>query len=259
VTLAEADTRLPRHAVLAELDGALDHGPVFLHPGDALFGERLHVMTDRYQAGGVDVVLPAETSVAGHDPRDGWLATTAMVLGPDTRPLVRELSEPAADGEDLIELLLHSDYRLAVTELAEQWAYEDSTDALLAGNRLVLDALRGGALDPGLSESNEFHGRVTVGRGVFMSGCVVHGPVSIGDRAVLEDSFIGPYTAIGRGVVLSGAEVENSIVLTDAEIRHPGQRIVSSIIGERARVTRSFELPQGMHLRLGPDSRITLS
>ena len=249
-----------RGTLLAALDQALGSGPVLLRSGEALFGDGVATMTARYRDGDVDAVLPAETSVtAPSDPAIHPLTRSAVVLGPGTRPLVRELRDPRADDEDLIEVLLHSDQRLAVTELAARWCYDDSLAALLAGNRTVLDALPDAALAAELREANELHGRIHIGLGVFISGCVVHGPVAIAARAVLEDSFIGPYTSIGSGAVLSGAEIDNAMVLDGAEIRHPGQRIVASIIGERARVTRRLELPQGMHLRLGPDSQVTFS
>jgi hypothetical protein len=70
---------------------------------------------------------------------------------------------------------------------------------------------------------------------------------------------VGPYTAIGAGALVSGADIDNSMVLPRAELRHPGWRIEASIIGERASVIRSFDLPKGLHLRLGPDSQVTLS
>jgi hypothetical protein len=31
------------------------------------------------------------------------------------------------------------------------------------------------------------------------------------------------------------------------------------VIGERACISRSFELPKGLHMRVGPDSQISLS
>lgn len=260
-TVDEAPPGAERRAVLGALTTALGEGPALLHPADALYGDALAAMLARYSRGDVDVALPAEASVASrHDPACGAVSESAIVLGQGARELLRSLAEPDADGEAPVAAMLHSDLRLAVCELPPRWSYDDSTDVLLAGNRLVLDELPArGPGEPSVAEGNELHGRVALGRGAFMSGCVIHGPVAIGDGAVLEDSFIGPYTSIGAGAVLSGAEIDNAIVLTQAEIRHPGQRIVASIIGQGACVSRSFELPRGMHLRLGPGSRVTLS
>lgn len=248
-----------RRAVLAEVEAALADGPVLLHPGDSLFRHQVAAMSERFSAGDVDTVLPAQASVAPVSVETQRRASdTLLALGPNTRPLIGELLSPSNEGEDLLTSLLHSTCRLAVCEESEHWAYSDSTEGLLAANRMMLDALPESSLE-GIGENNRVRGRVSVSPSAFLSNCVLHGPVSIADGVVLEDSFIGPYTAVGPAAIISGAEIENSMVLTAAEIRHPGSRIEGSIIGEQARVTRAFELPSGLHLRLGPGSRITLS
>jgi glucose-1-phosphate thymidylyltransferase len=144
-------------------------------------------------------------------------------------------------------------------EASRQWSYSDSTERLLAANRLVLDDLPAPLVDGSFGDGNEIHGRVVVSPRARVTSSTLHGPVVIDDDAVVEDSFIGPYTAIGRGATLAGAELDNSMVLSLAQIRHPGHRIEASIIGERASITRSFELPKGLHLHLGPGSRVIVS
>ena len=124
---------------------------------------------------------------------------------------------------------------------------------------MLLDALPVPAVEGEFGEGNRVHGRVAISPEARISGCTLHGPIVIDDGAVVEDSFIGPYTAIGAGAVVSGTDIDNSMVLARAELRHPGLRIEASIIGERASVIRSFDLPKGLHLRLGPDSHLTLS
>ena len=250
-----------RQAVLAEVQQALARGPVMLHPGDSLFRGQVAAMSERFGAGDVDTVLPVQASVEPlRDPAERRASDTIVVLGPGTRTLVEDLLSPKSEGEDLIATLLHSSCRLAVCDQTEHWVYSDTTEALLAANRLMLDALPDTVGPPtGFSENNRMHGRIVISPSAFVSNCVVYGPVSIADGAVLEDSFVGPYTAVGARAILSGTEIDNAMVLADAEIRHPGSRIEASIIGERARVTRGFELPSGLHMRLGPDSRITLS
>ena len=113
--------------------------------------------------------------------------------------------------------------------------------------------------DSPIGDDNVVHGRVAISSTARLSGCVLHGPVSVDDGAVIEDSYVGPYTAVGAGAILIGAEIDNTMVLAGAEITHPGQRIEGSIIGERASVVRSFALPRGLHMRLEPQSRVTLS
>ena len=260
VTYLEAPAPQPWETVLSELEQALADGPVLLHPGDSLYGRQLGAMRDRFNAGDVDSVLPEQASVQGlRPPADRRVSDTVLVLGPGTRPLLRDLLSPAGEGDDLVATLLHSDCRLAVCEQSAHWRYDASTDALLAANRMMLDALPAESEPDSFGENNRLHGRIAISPSAYISNCLIYGPVSIDDRAVLEDCFIGPYTAIGSDAILSGAEIDNTMILAGAEVRHPGVRIEGSIIGERARIVRSFELPKGLHMRLGPDSHLTFS
>jgi glucose-1-phosphate thymidylyltransferase len=260
VSYREASETDRRRTVLSEVERALSDGPVMLHPGDSLFRGQVIDMRERFQAGDVDTVLPAQASVEPlRHPDDRRASDTMLLLGPGTRSLVSDLLSPKSDGEDLVSALLHSECRLAVCEQTDHWTYSDTTEALLAANRMMLDAMPAVDGSSPFCENNRLHGRVAISPSAFVSDCVIHGPVSIAEAAVVEDSFVGPYTAIGPGVILSGAEVDNSMVLAAAEIRHPGSRIEGSIIGERARITRAFELPSGLHMRLGADSRVTLT
>jgi glucose-1-phosphate thymidylyltransferase len=260
VELVEAPETAPRRTVLAELEAALESEPVVLQPGDGLCPGLLGTMCARYRDGDVDLVLSAPDTVGTRpDHGPGRLVGSAVVLGPRTRALVAQMLEPDGDGDDLTEMLLTGGLRLAVCEGAGGWSYENSTVALLAGNRRVLDLLPDTPISEELASSNEMRGRIRVGNDVHASGCVIHGPVAIADRAVLEDSYIGPFTAIGPDTTLTGAELDDTIVLAGAEIRHPGHRITASIIGEGARVERTFQLPRGVQLRLGPHSRLSFS
>jgi glucose-1-phosphate thymidylyltransferase len=249
-----------RIALLSEVEEALSAGPVLMHPGDCLFGSQIAVMWERFQGGDVDSVLPAQGSAEPlRSPAQRRASDSAVLLGPATRPLLEDLITRAGAGNDLVDTLVQSECRLAVCEQGAQWRYSSSTDSLLAANRMLLDQLPDTAEAEGFGENNQFHGRIAVSPSAFISNCVLYGPVSIADRAVLEDSFIGPYTAIGPGATVSGTEIDNAMVLADAQVRHPGSRIEASIIGERSRVVRSFDLPQGIHLRLPPNSSVTLS
>ncbi len=252
-------------AVLSEIDDALSEGSVLVHPGDCLFPRQVAKMCERYEGGNVDLVLlgaeaRAPRRSAARDPRDpDRVCETALLLAPSTRPILHELLAPTESRRDLVDSLLESDIRTAVCDVGEHWFYGDSNDSLLAANRMLLDVLPVPAVEGEFGEGNRVHGRVAISPEARISGCTLHGPIVIDDGAVVEDSFVGPYTAIGAGAVVSGADIDNSMVLARAELRHPGLRIEASIIGERATVIRSFELPKGLHLRLGPDSQVTLS
>jgi glucose-1-phosphate thymidylyltransferase len=260
VEFIEAPDVAPQRQVLAELEAALGEEPVVLQPGDGLCPGLLGTMCERFRNGDVDLVLSAPDPVDGRlDRGHGRLSESALVLGPRTRTIIAGLLGPFGEEADLTDVLLHGDLRLAVCEGSGGWSYENSTAALLSGNRRVLDRMPDSPVAEEFAAGNEMRGRISVGSGVVASGCVIHGPVAIADHAILEDCYIGPFTAIGPHSVLSGAELDDTIVLAGAEVRHPGQRITGSIIGEGARIERTFQLPRGIQLRLGPHSRLTFS
>jgi len=257
------DRRLPR--LITEIEDALSRGPVLVYPGDSLFPHQIAVMCDRLRANAPDLVLlAAEIESPRRDPRHGvgepaGVCETPVLFAPSSRSALDELLARSEREGDLVDSLLVSDLRIDVCDLAEHWFYSGSSDALLAANRMMLDALPVPAAHGAFSGDNRVHGRVAISPGARVTKCTLHGPIVIDDGAVVEDCFVGPYTAISTGAVLTGTEIDNTMVLAGAEIHHPGARIEGSIIGERARVVRSFELPKGLHLRLGPGSQVTLS
>jgi glucose-1-phosphate thymidylyltransferase len=260
VSYVEAAGSGARYTVLSEIESALSEDAVLLHPGDGLFGSgRVIEMRQRIQVGDVDSVLPERADADAVPQGIERVSDAIMALGPRTRSLVTELLALGDDGDDLMSVLLASDSRLALCAGREPWRYSDTTAALLEANRLMLDLLEAPGSSHVTGENNRIRGRVAISSSAYLSDCVIQGPVTVAERAVIEDSFIGPYTAIGPDVVLSGAEIDNSMVLAGAEVRHPGSRIEGSILGERSQIMRNFELPRGLHLRLGPDSRLTLN
>lgn len=265
VSYSTASENDGRPAALAELGQAVVDEPVLVYPGDCLFPGEVSAMWERYAAGDVDaVVLGAgnggatrgRSVAAGRAER---VSSAPAIVGPEAAPVVDRLRTGGIGYHDLADWLRGSDYRVAVCELGGHWSYSDETGDLLIANRMMLDALPVPTVEGSFGDNNSVHGRVAVSSSARVSGSVLHGPVSVADDAVIEDSFVGPFTAIGAGAVLSGAELENTMVLAGAQISHPGQRIEGSIIGERASVVRSFALPRGLHMRLEPHTTVTLS
>lgn len=258
VSYADVSAGSERVAVLSELAEALSAEPVLFHPGDGLFRDQISAMVDRFATGDVAAVVPARAAGDAAHSNAAHVSYQPVLLAPETRPLVESLLASADESEDLVEALRRSEHRLAECGTGGGWRYDASTRALLEANRLILDAL-GPTENEAFGENNQFHGRVSVSSQASISSCVIYGPVAIADRAVLEDTFVGPYTAVGPDTILSGAEIDNAMVLAGAEIRHPGSRIAGSIIGERAHIRRAFELPRGLHVSLPAGSKITLS
>lgn len=264
VTYTDVEDSDGRSAMLAEIEQLASDEPVLLYPGDCLFPGQISAMWELFNAGDVDAVVLAPNAdsacrggaVAAEPASD--VALAPAIVGPAARAAVSELGGPELD-DGLAERLRARGCRVGVCQLAGHWRYSDTTEALLSANGMMLDALAVPPVDGSFENDNEVHGRVVISPSARVSGCTLHGPVAVDDGAIVEDSFVGPYTAIGAGAVVSGTEIDNAMVLVGAELRHPGYRIEASIIGERASVVRSFALPKGLHLRLEPHSRVTLS
>lgn len=145
-----------------------------------------------------------------------------------------------------------------VIELPALWHYDGTVDGILEANRIALDAMKRGRIGVDLSNAT-VQGRVHIDPSAQLDGAKLRGPVYIGPGVRLVETYVGPYTTIAAGVTLEGVEIENSIVLPEAQIRYPGRRLEASLVGEGALIGRDYSLPSALRLRVGPGSEIQLS
>jgi glucose-1-phosphate thymidylyltransferase len=87
---------------------------------------------------------------------------------------------------------------------------------------------------------------------------VVRGPAIIGRDAVIENAYVGPFTAVGDGVTIRGSEVEHSIILEGSSVTDVGVRIESSLLGRNVRVYRAATKPRAYNFMLGDRSQVGL-
>jgi len=138
------------------------------------------------------------------------------------------------------------------------WRFRDGADALLEGNRFALEGIAADYAAASLAGA-DIQGAVVAHASASIESSVVRGPVVIGPGARLLDAYVGPYTSIGRDVLVEGAEVEHSIVMPEASIRHLGGRLEASVVGTRARVFRDFRLPTALRLNVGEGAEVSLA
>src|SRR5215468_4389765 len=112
--------------------------------------------------------------------------------------------------------------------------------------------------DTGLLEDSEVLGRVVVEAGARLVRSTVRGPAIIGKSALVENAYIGPFTAVGDGVAVRGSEVEHSILLEGASVSDVGGRIESSLIGRNASIYRTTAKPRSFNFMLGDRSEVGL-
>ncbi len=251
--------------LISRLREAVDDRPALVHAGDCLFPGELPRLRAAFCAR--ELELAVLTSAPPAHPEDAWRDLrlpreepegTAFVLSGDAWAELEHVADERLAVRDLVERLRAAGRPVGCAPVRKAWCYRRSSECLLAGNQMLLDALPAGAAPDAAAEDCLIEGRVAASPTARIARSRLRGPVMIGAGAIVEDSFIGPYTAIGTGAVVVGAQVEYSMVLAEAEVRYPRYPLEASVIGERAVVAQSFELPAGLHLELGPDARVIL-
>jgi glucose-1-phosphate thymidylyltransferase len=260
----------------AHTEGALDGGPFVLHladcrqrgvalqppPGASLRADaRLFVSEE----GGDVVPLPAPGDAvaarARWQPPPRHRLTGVQVLGPAALGAARELADELTGAIGIARLadrVAERGGHVETVAVDDCWRYSGMIDDLLGENRRVLSQIEH-SVDPASLVDSTVHGVAAIHPTAQLASTLVRGPVVIGAHAELSDAYIGPYTAIGPGAVVRGTEVENSIVVAGARLRHVGLRLEASVIGRDAEVMRDFRLPRALHLWVGDRARIVLS
>jgi glucose-1-phosphate thymidylyltransferase len=166
--------------------------------------------------------------------------------------------EPSARGEleitDAIQWLLDHGERVRCELLTGWWIDTGKLTPLLEANRLLLEKIEtriGGSVD----QASSIEGRVVIGEGAEIVNSTIRGPVAIGADTRIEDSFVGPFSAIGNRCVVLRSEVEHSVVMDDSSILEIA-RLEDSLIGSNATVQRSRQKPRALRLMVGDHCQI---
>jgi glucose-1-phosphate thymidylyltransferase len=167
---------------------------------------------------------------------------------------------PSGRGEleitDAIQRLIDMGLTVQPHVIDGWWKDTGKLEDLLDANRLVLDTLE--ARVEGVVQDSELTGKVVVEAEAKVVRSHVRGPAILGRGAVIEDAYIGPFTAIGDGVTVRASEIEHSIVLEGSTITEVGGRIENSLIGRNVTVCRADAKPRAYHLMLGDRSQVGL-
>ena len=81
----------------------------------------------------------------------------------------------------------------------------------------------------------------------------------IGSNCHLENCFIGPYSSIANNATLIDTDLEHSVILEGAKIAGIHQRIIDSVIGQRAQLTLAPRRPKALRFLIGDDCQIELT
>jgi glucose-1-phosphate thymidylyltransferase len=159
---------------------------------------------------------------------------------------------------DAIQGLVHRGYRIQAHHVRGWWKDTGRPEDLLDANRLVLARLLRSI--QGNTEDSEVVGEVVLEAGARLVRSVIRGPAHIAQGALVEDSYIGPYTAIGQNARVIRSEVEFSILLNETEICDLPYRLDASVMGQGVSVQGNTNGPRKhtLQLVLGDHSRVKL-
>jgi glucose-1-phosphate thymidylyltransferase len=249
-----------------------DH-PLIVHAGDALAAAGLRGVVEEFHRTQPDALLVTEpwhaypetllVGARGGVRRDQEFSgldhvAPAVILSTDA---LRELAGFGAESSSIggtMAAVAEQGMSVAGRSLEGCWCYAADFDHLLEANRMILDRLNHLPAETEL-DSVRLEGRVAIHPSARIERTTIRGPAVIGGEAEIVDTFIGPYTSVGPGARLGGAEIEHSIILGGAAIRHVGHRIEASVIGADAEIEHDFGIPSAVRLRIGRRSSVTLS
>ncbi len=170
--------------------------------------------------------------------------------------------QPSARGEleitDAIQALISQQNQVEALQLQGWWLDTGKKDDLLEANRIILDTLLHQDKQGQIDDQSKIIGRVAIAATAQIINSTIRGPVIIGDHCRIENSFIGPYSSIADGVYIKDADLEHSVILQNAQILGIQQRIVDSVIGQRAKLTLAPRQPKALRFLIGDDSQIEL-
>jgi glucose-1-phosphate thymidylyltransferase len=175
--------------------------------------------------------------------------------------------QPSKRGEleitDAIQWLIDNGYQVSPHVHEGWWIDTGKPTDMLEANSFVMDEVltttpqdQRQHPESHIDEASQVDSRVIVEAGAKIVRSIVRGPAVIGKDAVIEDSFIGPYTSLASQVQIRNCEIERCIVLEESRIEDIEARLQDSLIGRRAKVRKANQKPRALKMNLGDYSNI---
>lgn len=159
---------------------------------------------------------------------------------------------------DAIQDMVDRGLRVEPHIVSGWWKDTGQVGDMLEANRLILDVQRR-RIDGDVDDESIIDGRVVIEAGARVVRSTVRGPAVIGAGTVIEDAYVGPYSAISDNCHVSNAEIEHSILWEGSSIRDLDARVESSLIGREVSIGRTDEKPRAYRFILGDSSTIGLT
>lgn len=252
-----------------------------MYLGDNLVGTDIDAFIRRFRASGSDaVILLKEVEDARHfgvaeidregrvvrllekpkEPPSNLALVGVYLFSAKIHEAINAI-RPSNRGEleitDAIQKLL--DWKLPVEShiLDGWWLDTGKKDDLLAANTVILDEWIQKDIQGQVDAVSQVTGRVQIGLEAKVSNSRIRGPVVIGERVLIRDSFIGPYSSIGNGSQISQSVVEHCVVLENCYIDGV-DRLEDSVLGRNVKISTHQGSHKALRLLVGDDSVIDL-
>ncbi len=158
---------------------------------------------------------------------------------------------------DAIQWLITRGHPVSSQVVRGFWKDTGEVEALLEGNRLVLESIEA-RIEGKVDKASRLAGRVVVEAGAEVVASTIRGPAVVGTGARIVESYLGPYTAVGDGCEVTRSEVEHSVILAESRIVDI-DRLADSLVGRQAEIVRGRARPAAHRLVLGDHSRVELA
>jgi glucose-1-phosphate thymidylyltransferase len=167
---------------------------------------------------------------------------------------------PSARGEleitDTLQWLLDHGGDVRADVVAGEWIDTGKHDDLLAANRMILETLQGNTSGGSIDAASRLHGKVVLQESCRIVNSVISGPAIIGERTLIENAYVGPFSSVGHDCRIVESEISGSVIMEGTTIEHLGSRIEESLIGRNVELRSDGRKPRGYQLVLGDFSKV---
>ena len=168
-----------------------------------------------------------------------------------------ERIKPSDRGEleitDAIQELMRSGGSVRGEILEDWWLDTGKKDDFLAANTIVLDDYVKRDIQGKVDRKSAVTGRVQIAKTAKIINSRLRGPIVIGKKCEIVDSFIGPHTTIGHGTHVINSAIEHSVILDKCHIENIA-RLEDSLIGREARVFHPTNHSRALRLLIGDNN-----
>lgn len=180
------------------------------------------------------------------------------LFGPQIHDATERI-EPSWRGEleitDAIRRLLDDGQPVEPHILEGWWIDTGKMEDMLDANRLVLLEMAH-RIAGKVAEDCTIQGKVIVEEGAEVIGSTLRGPLIIGCNTRIENSYIGPFSAIGSDCMVRDSEIEHTIIMDHSQVIDMPYRLSDSLIGRYVTVNRSATKPKAHKMLLGDHSKV---